>query len=176
MLGYQGGIVHNIVINGGTFTASDPSGMWVNSATLTGGTINGGGHFDMQTFTGYTSTITVNASASPSVIGATNFLLNTSSTFSVASGGTAIVSSSIPSVANGLTQTGSGLLQFTGANAYTGATIISGGTLMIGNGSTTGALSASSSISNNGTLAFNRSNAIAQEPTSAAIPFPAPGA
>jgi autotransporter-associated beta strand protein len=159
--GYLGNIIKSVVINGGTLIgAPSTGGCWFDSCTMTGGTITGTGdsRLDMQSFTGYTSTFTINASTTSSVISIVNFNLATPTTFNVANGATVVMSSSI-GFANGpgpfstLTIAGSGIFTFNGIDIQ--PITVSGGTF---NG--TGMINAPVEIQSASTLGAGTSSAL----------------
>ena len=154
-LGYQNNIIHNLVVNGGTYTTAATGGHWVDTITMTGGVINGL-FLDEQPWSGYANTFVINPSVVASTISLNALNLYTTTTFNVAAGGTASVSSAIAR-GGGLTKTGAGVLILSGANTFTGTTTISGGTLLVNGSIGAGAVT----VQTNGTLGGTGSIAVA---------------
>jgi len=136
-------------INGGTLTTVnsgadvDGARQYVNSVTMTGGTISGAGIRIGNGGVGTTPTYTINAAATSAVISGPVILVNTATNtpvFDVADGAAdndLLISgviknfSSLPNL--GILKKGAGTMALSGVNTFTGPVTISVGTLKISN-------------------------------------------
>ncbi len=125
--------IPNVIINGGTFTASSPfaGGMWFKGITMTAGTLNGTTGLNPQTSVG--SSLTTLASATTATVSAP--ISNSHSNFiiTVANGAAAndlTLSSAVSgAAATGITKSGPGLLHQTGnLHNFAGTLTVNGGT------------------------------------------------
>ena len=138
--------IPNLVINGGTFTASSPwaGGMWVKGITMTGGTLNGSTGINPQNSVG--SSITSLPNATPATISTkiTNSMTNL--VFTVGDGAATddlLITGQI--TGNAISKTGLGTLTLNNnTNNYTGGTLISQGTIR-----------SATSLSTQGTITLN---------------------
>lgn len=168
-------VAANLILTGGTFTATNFASLSAGGANTSIITIGGTADVtlpDFPTVRGVSSTATINfdggtlrsAAASTSYLGGmTNaYLTANGANFNIAATRDITISQVLENAAaqtGTLSKAGGGELTLTGANSYSGTTTISAGTLQIGNGGTTGTLGGGS-VTNNGTLSFNRSNAM----------------
>ena len=131
------GITYNtgaaaFVIGNGTATANAG-----NTFALTGNVTNNSG-----------SVQTINAP----------FTMTAARTFTNATGGNFLLSGSLSGTGGGITKTGTGSLNLTGANTYTGTTTASGGILQVSG--PLGTISTSTAVLNGGNLTLTNTNAI----------------
>lgn len=158
VLGYYGGGLGQLNINGGLVTSANVANttpvqnggtsfrVTLPTVTFTGGTLSSGENMVGDTYGGsylVQSVVNTLASSTTAIINAHSVSLQ-NTTFNVAAGSTPSgVDLSVPSILNNwvsgpqsLIKTGTGLMALSGVNTYSGPTIITAGTLALsGNGS-----------------------------------------
>ena len=171
-LGYSGSAwVRNVTLNGGTLNTGvagidNGFGLTINMTGGTLGTTIANGYFAMGLdSTGNGSTVNVYSNNTPSVISA-NLTVRDNTPggilFNVRRGTNTsdlnVTGNVLSQDSGGITLTGGGVMQLSGANTYTGPTTISAGTLVLSGGGKLGNGAYAGAIANNGGLVFSTSS------------------
>ena len=155
--GYNGGIVHNIVLNAGTLFVSSAY-CSADHITMNGGTISGDGSLDMMHPDGsYTTKITATAAGTANLVSVNYLMFGAGTTMDTVGAAGLTVSSVIREVpwdmsGYGLIKEGTGTLTLSGtdSNTYTGTTTLNAGNLYFGKTAGAVAITGPVAINNNG--------------------------
>ena len=159
-LGMGTGSVATVSVNGGTVTSTaGNSEGFLTSFNLAGGTVAAGSQFRFNVNAATPPTISSSASGTVSTFAATiddvensgtagNLVVNVASGFTTS--GTDLTISGVISDNGGLTKSGSGYLNLTGANTFSGPVTVSGGTLNVGNNGANDGSSSALGLANGG--------------------------